>query len=401
MRFKISDTVFDEDKLPLLGGGTYGEVYSLGTDAAKVLYESPDVGHSTKLTQLTTLGQSFASLPEQTSRLVALPLDLATEESSNSVVGYSMHQVVDAAPLFDLNFDPNTSLFKESEGAQLSDESAVELCMSLFQGLDALSSVGIVIGDVAPQNILVERATFKPCFIDLDDSCFDDHISGNLGTLGYVDPRLLEADRNEIEGLPFDALSDLFSLAVICFRILFGFDPYALRIRPRPNDADFAAVHRLTSYRLYREGLKPLERLGLELSDDSVFTLIDSRVNAIEAVNGFSGEDGKAVLSFFDAVFVDDTRDSLLDFLPATDPRRPECATKFDLANLREQEILSGWKMDEIFSRLNKRRGSSSQRRVPKINLVDFGSLAYDTDPHVLERYLASRGLSIERMVAE
>lgn len=399
MRFKIAANSYDDENLPLLGGGSFGDVYSLKDSAAKILYQAPKSDQITKLSQLTTLGQSFDKLPEAAKRLATLPKEIATQESDDSVVGYEMNRVDQGIPLFDLNYDPMVGSYRTSSGTRLDDQSAVSLVYKLFVGLTALSSLGITIGDLAPQNILVARQDLTPCFIDLDDACYGDFVSESLGTPGYVDPRLLDLDRNELDGLPFDSTTDLYAITIIAFRLLFGFDPYALRLRPVPSSHDFKVKNRLTSYRLFRLGLAPIEALGLELTDDSHFKALNSRIPAISNVAGRSGRDGEILIEHFDHIFLSDQRENLLELLPDGDVRRPEVSARFDPESLREQDILDRWGVTEIFSTLAAKRGPTAKRRVNQGSFVAQANLNYDPDPKVLDRFLAARGLAIDAML--
>ncbi len=259
---------------------------------------------------------------------------------------------------------------------------------SLFQTLYTLSRKRLTIGDISAANILVNPADGTPGFIDLDAAHFQDWDSDSQGTLGYVDPRLLEAGLNSEGGYHFDSQSDVFALTAVCFYLVTGLMPFMLGVTPPMKEEEFLG-RRLSSLRVLLQGDGCLRDHGRRLSDSGVINHLERRMQALRTVRGISGQDGELLYQHFVQILIEDDRENLIERLSEGDRRNPISDL---LANLRTKTVLD--ELDQKF------------RQQPREPLGQLPVLAARTSPHiapdpeVLRAFLATRAIDFDAMVA-
>jgi DNA-binding helix-hairpin-helix protein with protein kinase domain len=157
---------------------------------------------------------------------IAWPLDIIVDETKRCA-GFTMPHIVNSRelthvynPAFRLRFAPKFNWYY-LHSAALNYVSAVE----------AIHYKGFVVGDIKPQNILVNSQALISV-IDTDSFQITDHVSGRhfrcpVGTEGFTPRELLE----QLNGKPFRTidrteLHDRFGMAVIVYLLLFGRHPF-------------------------------------------------------------------------------------------------------------------------------------------------------------------------------
>jgi len=107
---------------------------------------------------------------------------------------------------------------------RLSVEEALELAIQISEGLSEAHGRGIVHRDIKPSNILVsDRGRAKIVDFGLAALLKKEWASDAgliVGTAAYMSPE-------QVQGLPADARSDLFSLGIVLYKILTGKTPFA------------------------------------------------------------------------------------------------------------------------------------------------------------------------------
>jgi eukaryotic-like serine/threonine-protein kinase len=127
-----------------------------------------------------------------------------------------------AKPYFVMPLLPGTTLenFIKNASHRLTVERLVEIISQTCRGLQAAHERGLVHRDLKPSNIFVmEDDSVK--IIDFGVAHMtDNHTTrGQKGTLLYMSPE-------QIEMKPLSALSDMFSLSVVCYEALTGRQPF-------------------------------------------------------------------------------------------------------------------------------------------------------------------------------
>ncbi len=116
-----------------------------------------------------------------------------------------------------INGDSLQSLIKSK--VKLSENEVLHIVHDVLLGLNVLHSSGFVHRDFHPSNILLDNSNgiIKPIIIDLDDALpFQDRIEPCFRYNGYHAPEIVLLNE------PFDNKSEVFSVGVIMWELLFG-----------------------------------------------------------------------------------------------------------------------------------------------------------------------------------
>jgi serine/threonine protein kinase len=112
-----------------------------------------------------------------------------------------------------------------------SEEPAQMLIRRLFGMIQFLHEIGIIYGDLSPHNVLVEKKTLRPAFIDMDSIQLGTYYSTSL-TPEYAHPRVSTEGYGKNRFYVYSTSSDLYALALICFELLVGVNPYFFQTTP-------------------------------------------------------------------------------------------------------------------------------------------------------------------------
>lgn len=113
---------------------------------------------------------------------------------------------------------------KEAIGGGLPMSMVLRVASDVFRGLAFLHGLGIIHGDIKPENLLLDRVVDEDLtaedihvkIIDVGSSSFVDKIfSPNIGTDGYIAPEI-------IVGAPFGTPADIWSAFTVCFDLIAG-----------------------------------------------------------------------------------------------------------------------------------------------------------------------------------
>lgn len=110
----------------------------------------------------------------------------------------------------------------------LSEDNCRRLCKQLLGGIDYLHGLGLVHGDIKPQNVLLFKSTSSNTYsARLCDFGFTEKVRsegllpyrGMRGSFGYFSPEQLR--RND-----YGTAVDMFALGVIVYTLLSGYEPF-------------------------------------------------------------------------------------------------------------------------------------------------------------------------------
>jgi hypothetical protein len=158
-----------------------------------------------------------APAPDKLAALASIDCDAVlaplhvVRTSAGEPIGYAMPLVTDAVSLAQLT----TRAYRQRVG--FGDGDALALVAAMQRAIVRVHASGIVIVDLSPNNVLVRRRGFAPCFIDTDSWQTPGHAATAV-TLAIRDP--LAA------GPPFDPTVDWFAFAVVTFELLIGIHPF-------------------------------------------------------------------------------------------------------------------------------------------------------------------------------
>jgi DNA-binding helix-hairpin-helix protein with protein kinase domain len=152
----------------------------------------------------------------------AWPTSLLKDQAGNSV-GFLMPEVASAVDLLEV-YNPQRRRIKFPEFNWLYLHATA---MNIASLVWAIHGAGYVLGDLKPQNILVDEGAL-PSIIDTDSFQIRDPQTGQLyrcpvGSEGFTPAELMDQDLGTVEQTE---LHDRFRLGVICYLLLFGDHPF-------------------------------------------------------------------------------------------------------------------------------------------------------------------------------
>ncbi len=187
----------------LIGAGGEAEVFALPEGRVAKVFTTPSPLHRQKIEALRALS---SRLPAE-----AVAPDGVVTDELGEVLGYTMPRV--EAP-----FRPAAELMRRPSFVAVGLPERVALIVRLARAVRRLHALGVIVGDLSDQNVLVEPARGDVRLIDLD-SCQLGGLACPVQTDAYVDPA---APRTGTLA-PSD---DEYALHVLATRLLLGVHPW-------------------------------------------------------------------------------------------------------------------------------------------------------------------------------
>ncbi len=227
---------------------------------------------------------------------VAFPTSLVYDQlNSNMPCGLIMPFFPSTEPINLIRYELKTESFKRSG---LTSDIVFEIIQQLFSSLKLLHKSKIIIGDVNPSNILINKGN-KVFFVDIDSAAVDTVKEGMPGMKKFVCPFILRGGMSPSGGYYFNQRSDIFSLTYICFHLIVGSSPYANAVDPILNESE--RKDKNLGYLTYH--LRKRSTIdGFHLVDSLTSKRVAKRLNMIE-------KDYPKLYSFFCDVFAYGNRD--------------------------------------------------------------------------------------------
>ncbi len=152
----------------------------------------------------------------------AWPQSLLTDDASQ-IVGFLMPQVVGGRELIDI-YSPR---LRKKQGLEVDWRFLHVVSTNIAQIVWSIHNKGYIIGDIKPQNILVNNQAL-PSIIDTDSFQVIDPQNGRIhhclvGSQGFTPPELLGEDLSTTRQTTYH---DRFRLGVILYFLLFGTHPF-------------------------------------------------------------------------------------------------------------------------------------------------------------------------------
>lgn len=194
----------------------------------KVLHDPNDF--TVQLANISKLLLNSAKPYEQVRSVSAAPLELVWDESAQKIVGYTMEQLTGWRGFHEIETEADS----ESNGVDL--RSSGLLLAELSKNIRVVHSLGFVIGDLNPSNVLFkcegyDRFLVKIIDVDSWSICRKgdlgiEYASKVLDTGVIYHPDIIQADRNKRPWPDFTPLHDWWAFAYIGWMILTKYDPF-------------------------------------------------------------------------------------------------------------------------------------------------------------------------------
>ncbi|MBF2055954.1 MAG: hypothetical protein IGQ45_01775 [Cyanobacterium sp. T60_A2020_053] len=145
------------------------------------------------------------------------------KDNKGQLVGFLMYHIKDTVELIDI-YNPKRRKLKKLE---IDWHFLHYLALNISSIVAVIHQEGYVIGDIKPQNILVNSQAL-PTFIDVDSFQVKNPQTGEIyrcvvGTEGYTPPELIGEDFHQAEQ---NYAHDNFRLGVLIYQLLFSYHPF-------------------------------------------------------------------------------------------------------------------------------------------------------------------------------
>lgn len=194
-----------------LGAGGMGEVY-LATDTR--------LGRQVAL---KFLPREFATDPDRRKRLELEARSASSLDHPNILTIYDIDEC-EGRPFIAMAYVEGSTLKERMAAGRLPLDQAIRFAIQIASGLAAAHARGIVHRDVKPDNVMIgtdDRARLADFGLArLKESSGLTERGSTVGTVGYMSPE-------QVQGLPVDARSDVFSLGIVFYELLTGRRPFA------------------------------------------------------------------------------------------------------------------------------------------------------------------------------
>lgn len=273
-----------------IGGGLEGSVYTFKmltksgksvTMCAKIINcaNKSDIEKKKIFNHLQWLKKLYSKNGNQAVRRhMAAPLALIDDE-----LGYVMNFASSHEKLAKY-MDPPQEDFDSWYTGAYNLKKRYQIMVSLFNALRDIHLAGLIFTDLSPNNIMVKKDENQLVFIDTDNTRRrTDSYSGVLGTPGYMAPELyrnVESLAKE-ENIGSELLSkcgkitpdsDIFSAAVIAFRLLTLQHPFIGDIIDDGTPEDEERALRIETDYIFKEGTDNISTYGLTTKFNEITT---------------------------------------------------------------------------------------------------------------------------------
>jgi serine/threonine protein kinase len=213
-QLKVGDTVTTDQGtfkvMKCIGEGGQGKVYRIASDGKAYALKWFHQALATQA-QFTTI-ETLVEMGAPDGRFI-WPISIAQTDSEESF-GYVM-------PLIDQQKYQKLTRYFSGEITFEKQTHLIEACMQLVHSFYALHMKGLCYRDISFGNIFVELATGNIQICDNDNVTYDNLTSpeDNWGTYGFMAPEIVRGEA------PPSTTTDLFSLSVVLFRMLYKQHP--------------------------------------------------------------------------------------------------------------------------------------------------------------------------------
>ena len=320
------ESSIDLDSLEPFASGGEGELYLLANmpmlapapyDYCVKIYHADMLNEfrQRKISHLCSLYDAQKAILSE--KQFAIPIHLANDAQTRDIIGFAMRYAGELPDLDEIAF--SGSSYKEWNGKTLNDDDAFDLIMSLAAGVFNLHSHGVVLGDLKPDNVLYDFTAKIPIFVDLDSAKIGE-FNCTAYTPDYLDPliRAMPMVKDELsqkDSYQYNTGSDIFSLAVIAYKLFVGNHPTMFRYLPRSKLED--ALRKEEFYIKVLADPAHAANLGITILDHPVNDSIKGRLKTIQSIYPL-------LYRFFENVFIEGKRINPLYLLHKDDPRHPE-----------------------------------------------------------------------------
>lgn len=203
--------------------------------------------------------------------------DLPVYDANRKFCGYMMKYFGNHSQISELKFSNNHFNYGNTE---FHDDDIFKLFDNLFFYLKVLHKAGIILGDVNPENILIDKNNLSPCIVDFDSVQVGSFYSSS-NRKEYIDPSV-RVDGNGIHKyFIYTTDSDIYSLSTIFYELIVGPKPHFYTTTD-PTDTYYKKTIDLSFIDFYLNNEDKIRKYEFKLREDKEYLAYEKRLQYIQ-----------------------------------------------------------------------------------------------------------------------
>jgi len=274
--------------------GREGEIYSIEGYPEQKIAKVYDDDRRTAYIQrkVTAFINKFRNLDlGGVEKFIAFPEFPVYEVDNRSFCGFLMKNFNNHTELFDNRYDLKTSSFKNKD---IDDSRAISIIATLFAYLEVLHNAGFIIGDINPDNILLDNEAFMPAVVDFDSAQLGTYYS-NTNRKSYIDPTVRTDGYGRKKHFIYTTDSDIYAMAIVCYEFIVGIHPFFFQTTIL-TDTEYKKKNSLSFIDYFEENVAKTKKFELKVFENKASKATKERLNQIKTEHN-------DIYSFFKSVF--------------------------------------------------------------------------------------------------
>jgi len=210
-------------------------------------------------------------------KYIAFPEVPVYRAANQHFCGFLMKNFCNCSKLLNNRFDLKTFKYKEQI---INDSKAVSIIEMLFSYLELLHRMGFVLGDVNPENILIDKNKYMPYIVDIDSVQLGTYYS-NTKREQYIDPQVRVDGFGRKKYFIYNTDSDIYALTVVCYEFIIGIHPYFFQTT-EPTDTEFKKKKSLSFLDYFENNISKTRSYDFKVFTNPASQLAEKRLNEIK-----------------------------------------------------------------------------------------------------------------------
>lgn len=259
--------------------GREGEIYSVIISPDTKLVKLYDTDRRTAFIQrkVTAIINKFRYIDlGGVENFIAYPELPVYDSQTKQFCGFLMKYFNSHSNLFDNKYDLNLSSFRNEE---INDDKAIAIISTLFAYLEVLHRAGFILGDINPDNILLDKS-FMPAIVDFDSAQLGTYYS-NTKRQDYIDPSVRIDGYGRKKYFIYTTDSDIYAMAIVCYEFMVGIHPYFFQTSI-PTDTEYKKKNALSLIDYLENNTSKTNRFNFEIFVNPAYNASKDRLKEIK-----------------------------------------------------------------------------------------------------------------------
>lgn len=260
--------------------GREGTIYSLVDYPGSKLVKIYDSERQTAYTQrkVTAIMNKFRNLNlGGVENFIAFPELPVYDSETKQFCGFLMKYFNNHTALFKNNrYDLNLSAFRNEN---INNEKGIAIVSTLFAFLKVLHKAGFILGDINPDNILLDNS-FMPAIVDFDSAQLGTYYS-NTNRQDYIDPSVRIDGYGRKKHFIYTIDSDIYAMAIVCYEFMIGIHPYYFQTTI-PTDIEYKKKKTLSLIDYLENNNSKTDKFDFQIFENPAYLASKERLQEIK-----------------------------------------------------------------------------------------------------------------------